>query len=154
MALPTGLSNALLIPLCGGRPLLRRQEGTILTRPALAAVVGPEDRRAQQDLQAGEVAQAEVLRPVPDQVVVGVAVVQAAVQAGVEEAAVEAELSPVHPRALQLPNLPYHLRLVALEGMDAPSNKVSALAHARRDRLIVDRIAAELSRKSDRKSVV
>ena len=76
MALPTGLSNNLLIPLCGGRPLLRRQEETIPTPPALAAV-GPEDRRAQQDLQAGEVAEAEaeVLRPVPDQVVGGVAAV-------------------------------------------------------------------------------
>ena len=110
---------------------MRTQEGTISIPPALAAVVGPEDRRAQQDLQAGEVAQAEVLRPVPDQVVVGVAVVQAAVQAGVEEAAVEAELSPGLPRAPQLPNLPDHLRLVAREGLDAPSNKVPPLAHAR-----------------------
>ena len=78
MALPTGLSNALLIPVCGERPLLRTQEGTISTRPALAPVaVAPEDRRAQQDLQAGEVAEpeAEVLRPVPDQVVGGVAAV-------------------------------------------------------------------------------
>ena len=72
MALPTGLSNALLIPVCGGRPVLQTQEETISTPPALAPVaVGPEDRRAQQDLQ--EVAESEVVRPVLDQVVAGVA---------------------------------------------------------------------------------
>ena len=120
MALPTGLS----IVIWAG-PLLRTQEGTISPPPP---AVGPEDRRAQQDLQAGEVAEPEaaVVRPagVADQV--GAAaeeVLEAAVQA--------AELSPVHPRAPQLPNLSYHLRLVALEEMDAPSNKVPALAHAR-----------------------
>ena len=72
MALPTGLSNALLIPVCGGRPVLRRQEGEISQRPASAAVVvAVVDRRRQEaSLQAEEVAEAQVVRPaVPHQVV-------------------------------------------------------------------------------------
>ena len=142
MALPTGLSRSPLIRGCGRRPVLGTQEGTISTRPALAAVVGPEDRRAQQDLQAGEVAEAEaeVVRAagVADQVVGAAAEV-------LEAAVVQAEeLSPVAPRAPQLPNLQCHLRLVALEGLDAPSNGVPPLAHARLNGIR----AAELSRKS------
>jgi hypothetical protein len=101
---------------------LGTQEGTISTRPALAAVVGPEDRRAQQDLQAGEVAEAEA------EVVRAAGVADQAVGAAAEvlEAAVvqAEELSPVAPRAPRLPKLPHHLRLVARVGLDAPSNKV------------------------------
>jgi hypothetical protein len=65
------------------RPLLRTQEGKISQLPALAAVmvaVVVDRRRQEASLQAEEVAEAEVVRPaVPDQVVGGVAAVQAAV---------------------------------------------------------------------------
>ena len=44
---------------------------------------------------------------------------------------VEAEFSPADLLAPQLPKLPNPLRLVALEGVDAPSNKMPPLAHAR-----------------------
>jgi hypothetical protein len=130
MALPTGLSIVIW-----ASPLLRRQGGTISTPPALAAVVGAEDRRRQEvSLQAEEVEAQAVQPAVPDQVVVGVVAFQAAVQAeaAVEaEAEAEAEFSPVDLPAPQLPNLPNPLSLVALEGVDAPSNKMPPLAHAR-----------------------
>ncbi len=66
------------------RPLLRRQEGEISQPPALVAVVAVvavvDRRRQEASLQAEEVAEAEG-RParVPEQVVGGVAAVQAAV---------------------------------------------------------------------------
>jgi hypothetical protein len=129
MALPTGLSIVIW-----ASPLLRRQEGTISTPPALAPVVeAVVDRRRQEVfLQAEEVeAEAAVVRPVPDQVV-GVAAVQAAVQVGAAvEVEAEAEFSPADLLAPQLPNLPNPLSLVALEGVDAHSNKMPPLAHAR-----------------------
>jgi len=71
---------------CAVRPLLRTQEGEISQPPASATVVvvavAVVDRRRQEaSLQAEEVAEAEVVRPakLPDQVVGGVAAVQAAV---------------------------------------------------------------------------
>jgi len=67
---------------CAVRPLLRTQEGEISQPPALAAVVVAVVDRPRQEasLQAEEVAEAEG-RParVPEQVVGGVAAVQAAV---------------------------------------------------------------------------
>ena len=128
MALPTGLSIVIW-----ASPLLRRQGGTISTPPALAVVVGAEDRRRQEvSLQAEEVEAQAVQPAVPDQVVGGVAAVWAAVQAeAAVEVEAEAEFSPEDLLAPQLPNLPSPLSLVALEGVDAPSNKMPPLAHAR-----------------------
>jgi hypothetical protein len=101
----TGISIVRAMGGCAVRPLLRTQEGEISQPPALAAVVvAVVDRRRQgASRQAEEVAEAEVVvRPaVPDQVVGGVAAVQAAVE--VEVAAVEAELSPVLPLTPELP---------------------------------------------------
>jgi hypothetical protein len=86
------------------RPLLRRQEGTISTRPALAPVVvvaAVVDRRRQEaSRQVEEVVEAEVVRlaRVPDPVVGGAAAAVQAEEVEVEvEVEAEVELSPVLP---------------------------------------------------------
>src|SRR6516165_4578291 len=73
---PRAVLPTLLLLIWAG-PILRTQEGTISRPPALAPAAGPEDRRLQC-LQAQEVAEAHLVRAaVPDQVVGGVAAVQA-----------------------------------------------------------------------------
>src|SRR6516165_9305026 len=64
---PRAVLPTLLVLIWAG-PILRTQEGTISTPPALAPA-GPEDRRGTRALQAEEVAEAGVLRPVPDRAV-------------------------------------------------------------------------------------
>jgi hypothetical protein len=92
------------------RPLLRRQEGTISTRPALAPVavvvaVAVVDRRRQEaSLQAEEVVEAEVVRlaKVPRRAAVLVLAEEASEEVGV--ARVEVEPLPVVTLAPELPH--------------------------------------------------
>jgi hypothetical protein len=92
------------------RPLLRRQEGTISTRPALApvvvvvAVAVVDQRRQEASLQAEEVVEAEVVRlaKVRRRAAVLVLAEEASEEVGV--ARVEVEPLPVVTLAPELPH--------------------------------------------------